>query len=84
MLRLSPLPLRAGSDGSVPLAANDPDGVWVRDLTEDELPAEHDPACGFVIGANEAFESPTGAFISREWCNPYRATRIREVLERAS
>jgi penicillin amidase len=74
------IPLRAGSDGSVPLPANDPAGVWTRDLTEAELPAEHEPASGFVIGANERFESDSGAFISNEWCNPYRAQRLREVL----
>jgi penicillin amidase len=72
------VPRRAASEGLLPQ-----DGAAAPDapapLPPSELPRRFDPADGIVVSANH---HPGGnAWLGAEWCEPWRAERIRALIE---
>ncbi|HEY7768746.1 penicillin acylase family protein [Longimicrobium sp.] len=76
------VPVRRGGDGVLPVAGWTDEGEWVRFLDFDEHPHVLDPADGFVVTANNR---QAGAdyphHITSHWAEPYRAMRIRQMVE---
>ncbi len=81
------LPRRTASQASQHLGAllqnaQQPASAWQGYLSFDELPQEHNPACGYVLYANQyssallANKHP----ISNRWHPPTRAQRIQQLL----
>lgn len=55
---------------------------WVADLPFAEHPQVLDPAVGYVVTANNRqVAGPVGELISTSWEEPFRAQRIRDLLE---
>lgn len=57
---------------------------WTGELPFDEHPHAMNPASGYVVTANNR-QSPDsiGGLVNRRWAPPFRASRIREMLEAA-
>ncbi|MFW5415616.1 penicillin acylase family protein [Nocardiopsis sp. CNT-189] len=72
------VPVREGFDGLLPVPG---DGryEWSGFAPGSELPAERDPAAGFLASANEYRPGP-GAPAGYEWPPPLRHQRITEAL----
>ncbi|WP_448059246.1 penicillin acylase family protein [Cellulomonas hominis] len=82
------IPVRAVVDG----AALPSDGTWPRpgwDSAYDwqgyvdpaQMPAELDPAEGFIVAANQAVSpAGTGPYLTADWDYGYRAQRIRSLI----
>ena len=72
---------RAGTDGSVPYDASDPENAWRGFVPMEELPRVVDPPEGFVVTANQrTIGTSFGYFVSSDWGHPGRARRIRDLL----
>jgi penicillin G amidase len=75
-------PIRPNWDGTLPVPG---DGryEWAGFYDMDALPAEVNPACGWIATANE-MNLPAGfpddRVITRDWPAPFRSERIAEVL----
>jgi penicillin amidase len=77
---LGRLPLRGAGDGIVPLAAA-PGTAWQGFVPVDAMPAEIDPATGYVAAANARVNAPGhGPLVSADNAAPYRISRIQSVL----
>lgn len=78
------VPVRRGGDGLLPASGADGAADWERYLEFDEKPHVLNPAEGFVVTANNR---QVGAAyphrISSNWFPPYRAMRIRQLVEAA-
>jgi penicillin amidase len=75
---------RAGTDGSVPYDASDPENAWRGFVPMEELPRLVDPPEGFVVTANQrTIGTSFGYFVSSDWGHPGRARRIRDLLREA-
>ena len=76
------VPVRRSGDGSLPAEGWTGAGDWESYLPFDELPRSVDPPSGIVVSINGG-EPPDGYahFLGRDWVEPYRERRIREVLE---
>ena len=75
-------PIRERGDGSAPVPGWDGRHEWVGWLPPEELPWDVDPAHGFLVSANDrphAADYPH--LISSDFHEPFRAQRIRELLE---
>ncbi|HEU0012909.1 MAG TPA: penicillin acylase family protein [Longimicrobium sp.] len=76
------VPVRRGGDGVLPVPGWTGEGEWVRFLDFDEHPHALSPADGFVVTANNRQVGPAYPFhITRNWADPYRAQRIRQMVE---
>lgn len=78
------VPVRRGGDGLLPVPGGDGSHDWERYLEFDEKPHVLNPAEGFVVTANNrqlGAEYPHR--ISSNWFPPYRAMRIRQLVEAA-
>jgi len=79
-------PVRQNWDGTLPVPG---DGryEWAGFYDKDELPAEVNPARGWIATANE-MNLPPGfpedRIITRDWPAPFRSERIAEVLNSAT
>ncbi len=72
---------RAGTDGSVPYDASDPENAWRGYVPMEELPRVVDPPAGFVVTANQrTIGTSFGHVVSSDWGHPGRARRIRDLL----
>jgi len=72
---------RAGTDGSVPYDASDPENAWRGYVPMEELPRVVDPPEGFVVTANQrTIGTSFGHVVSSDWGHPGRARRIRDRL----
>lgn len=72
---------RAGTDGSVPYDASDPQNAWRGYVPMEELPRVVDPPEGFVVTANQrTIGTSFGHVVSSDWGHPGRARRIRDLL----
>lgn len=78
------VPVRRAASGLLPLPGWTDEGDWVRFLDFDEHPHVVDPADGFVVTANNRQAGPAYPFrISNDWADPWRALRIRQMVQPA-
>jgi len=76
------VPIRRGGDGVLPAPGWTGEGDWTGWLTFDQHPHVDSPADGFVVTANNrqvGAEYPH--HITAHWADPWRAVRIREMVE---
>jgi penicillin amidase len=77
------VPVRRSGDGSLPTPGWTGEGHWDRYLAFEELPWALNPPEGFIVTANNRVVGPSYPhLITRNWELPYRAARIRQMLER--
>lgn len=76
------IPVRAKGNGTVPVPGWDSAYRWERYLRPDELPHAVNPPSGILVSANERPHGDDYPYIlSNNWQPPYRARRIRALLE---
>lgn len=76
------IPIRAASNGTIPLLATDPGGAWVGEVPFEEAPHAFNPSADRIVTANDRIVDDTyGHFMSVEWMNGYRGERIRELID---
>ncbi|MGF1514951.1 MAG: penicillin acylase family protein [Elainellaceae cyanobacterium] len=77
------LPIRAeGFDGLLP-APGTGEAEWQGFIPFDQLPQTFNPERGYIISANNRIAPDDYPYpISFEWAEPFRAQRIRELIER--
>ena len=74
------LPLRAGSDGVLPLPGEPRDADWSGLADTSRLPAFRNPVSGQIVTANNEIDAETPDLVTRDWAAPFRARRINELL----
>lgn len=80
-----PMPLRReGASGLVPLPGWDPANDWRGFADPEDLPRRLDPPGGIIVAANDDQNGHGRLKPINLEVNPYRAERIREVLEGSS
>jgi penicillin amidase len=76
------VPIRRGGNGVLPVAGWTGEGDWTGWLNFNQHPHVQDPAEGFVVTANNR---QVGAsyphHITASWAEPWRAVRIRQMVE---
>ncbi|HYJ79733.1 MAG TPA: penicillin acylase family protein [Longimicrobiaceae bacterium] len=76
------VPLRASGDGVLPARGWTGEGEWNGWLSFDQHPHVVNPADGFIVTANNRQVGPEYPhLITTDWAEPYRAMRIREMVE---
>lgn len=78
------LPIRPGGDGQLPVPGWTGEHEWQGCIPFDELPSHHNPPDGAVVTANNRIADEghiTHGRIQGEWWPPYRADRIRQLIE---
>jgi penicillin amidase len=75
------IPIRARSDGSLPVSGWTGEDEWTGYIPFDKLPSRFNPQDGFVVTANNAVvDDKYPYFISRDWDVGYRAQRITDMI----
>ena len=76
------VPIRRGGDGSVPSDGASGAHDWIGDASGSALPTIIAPSSGHLLNGNERTSPPDfPVFMGRDWPAPWRATRIRELLD---
>jgi penicillin amidase len=76
------IPTRRSGDGSVPYDGATGEGDWTGFVPFDQLPHVLDPPSGVIATANNRVIGRSYPhFLTQEWSEPYRARRIRDLLE---
>jgi penicillin amidase len=75
------IPARTSHDGSAPSAGGSGDGGWRGFVDTRTLPTVFNPPSGILITANNEVDSHFPHVIVRDWVAPFRALRIRRLLE---
>jgi penicillin amidase len=76
------VPRRAAGDGVLPAPGRDGRYEWLGYVPFEELPSVFRPAEHFVVRANQNHDGGrSGHLLSRRWHPPYRARRIRTLLQ---
>jgi penicillin amidase len=76
------VPIRRGGDGVLPVLGWTGEGDWIGELEWDSHPHVVNPTDGFVVTANNRQIGPEYPYyLTSDWTEPYRATRIRELVE---
>lgn len=76
------VPVRRSGDGILPVAGWTGEGDWVRYLEFDEHPHVMNPRDGFIVTANNRQVGARYPWrIANDWADPFRAERIREMIE---
>jgi penicillin amidase len=78
---LGQVPIRARGEGLVPSPGWSGQYEWTGTLPFDELPRAFNPPDGLWATANQDISKHSRAFFGREFVDPARYTRIRQVLE---
>lgn len=75
-------PRRRKGQGTIPLAASDPDAGWEEHgVPFEEMPHVADPPQGYVATANnQPVAAGSGPFLGVDWLDGYRVARIGEAL----
>ena len=77
------VPIRRAGDGSAPVPG-DGSHDWIGWASGEQLPHIVAPASGRLVNANDRIAPPDfPVFLGRDWFGDWRATRIRELLERS-
>jgi penicillin amidase len=77
------VPVRRSGEGSLPTPGWTGEGHWDRYLAFEELPWTLNPPEGFIVTANNRVVGPSYPHLITRNCElPYRAARIRQMLER--
>lgn len=75
------VPIRSQGDGMVPVPGWVDSYEWRSYIPFDEMPEVVNPADGFIASANNrVVDDAYPYFLTHAWAQPYRATRIRQVL----
>lgn len=75
------IPIRRTGDARLPVPGWTGKHDWVGYIPFDFLPQGTDPQKGFFVNANNRIVGPAYPFfLSKDWADHYRATRITEVL----
>ncbi len=78
------LPIRRGYDGSLPVP-DDGQAGWTGYIPFERLPSVYNPPSGRIVTANQnPFPADYPYPVSGNFAPPYRAARIRELLEQGS
>lgn len=76
------IPVRAGGDGSVPAEGWAGQAEWVSFIPFDELPQSFNPPEQYLVSTNNTPPPESYHwFLGRDWVEPYRERRIKQVLE---
>ncbi|HEX2206969.1 MAG TPA: penicillin acylase family protein [Longimicrobium sp.] len=76
------VPIRRGGDGVLPRPGWTGEADWTGWLAFDQHPHVLNPAEGFVVTANNRQVGPAYPYhITSNWAEPYRAERIRQMVE---
>ncbi|HEY6337194.1 MAG TPA: penicillin acylase family protein [Candidatus Sulfotelmatobacter sp.] len=76
------VPIRAASDGSLPVSGADNAHEWTSYIPFDRLPSVYNPASGMIATANGRITPDDYPYsVSMEWEAPWRTARIYHVLE---
>jgi len=75
------VPIRAASDGPVPVPGDDDSHEWTGYVPFDQMPSVYDPPSGIIATANGRI-TPDGYpyMVSIQWMAPYRTERIYRLL----
>jgi penicillin G amidase len=77
------VPIRRAGDGSMPVPG-DGSHDWIGWAAGDQLPHIVAPASGRLVNANDRVApADFPVFLGRDWFGDWRATRIRELLDRS-
>ena len=74
------LPVRAESDGAVPVSGELRDADWHGWVDINRLPAQLDPSSGQLVTANNEIARGLPFLVTRDWAAPFRAQRIAAML----
>ena len=74
------LPVRAGSDGVLPVPGEPRDADWHGWVDINQLPAVLNPPSGQIVTANNEVDRGLPYVVTRDWAAPFRAQRITELL----
>lgn len=74
------IPVRSRGMGLLPQPGWSGTSAWERLLEPGELPCIENPASGYIVSANDPIPA-NGRLLSTNWQPPYRATRIRQLLD---
>jgi penicillin amidase len=76
------VPVRRGGNGLLPVPGWTGEADWTGWLRFDQHPHVRDPADGFVVTANNRqVGAPYPHHITANWAEPWRAVRIRQMVE---
>lgn len=79
------VPIRAKGDGLVPVPGWTGEYEWTGYIPFDKMPEVVNPEEGFIATANnKAVDDAYPYFLTYAWAEPYRATRITEVIRSKS
>ncbi len=74
------LPVRGGSDGSMPAPGWPVEADWRGSIDINQLPAVLNPASGQIVTANNEIDRRLPYSVTRDWVAPFRAQRITALL----
>lgn len=74
------LPVRVGSDGSMPVPGWPAETDWRGAIDINRLPAVLNPASGQIVTANNEIDRRLPYLVTRDWVAPFRAQRITALL----
>ncbi|MEK9754373.1 MAG: penicillin acylase family protein, partial [Rhodospirillaceae bacterium] len=76
------LPKRLGGHGYVPTNGWTGETDWDGFVPFADLPKAYKPSAGFVVNANNRVSAPDDRlFLGFDWAPPYRARRIRQMID---
>jgi penicillin amidase len=74
------LPVRAGSEGVLPVPGAPRDADWRSFVDMNQLPAVLNPSSGQIVTANNEVDRDLPYLVTRDWVAPFRSQRITELL----
>jgi penicillin amidase len=75
------VPIRAKGDGVLPAPGWDGEHEWTGYIPFDQMPEVVNPPEGYIVTANnKVVDDAYPYFLTSTWAEPYRATRIAEVI----
>ncbi len=79
------IPIRSSGDGSFPNDGAKNEGKWTGYIPFEELPNSFNPPEGFIVTANQRLAGDNYKyFLGRSFADPYRALRIRQLIQNNS